>query len=196
MLTAYEKHMVTQWGFPEVHIEFNMENITGISGNVKKNINEYVDKFTLRMGDKQKGKNLFIYSTNTGGGKTTLATVVVKELVNKKKIRTAQFREATLFMDEIVRSYRRDSYDTYIEKFLTCDVFVIDDLGKEKGSEHSLEKLFMVINDRYNKKKATVITSNYSPENLKSFYEGLYEDKTKVLATMNRLEERCYFIKL
>ena len=49
---------------------------------------------------------------------------------------------------------------------MNCDLLIIDDLGKEKVSEWTLEKLYYVINSRYEDCLPIVITTNYDPEKL------------------------------
>ena len=53
-----------------------------------------------------------------------------------------------------------------ISEFINCDVLIIDDLGKEKPSEWVLEKLYYIINERYEHNKPIIVTTNFSENQL------------------------------
>ena len=50
----------------------------------------------------------------------------------------------------------------YLNLYSSVDLLIIDDLGKEKTTEWVLEKLFLIINNRYNNYLPIVITTNYN----------------------------------
>lgn len=54
-----------------------------------------------------------------------------------------------------------------IEKYSKVPLLIIDDLGKERPSEWTLEKLFTIINNRYENNLPVVITTNYNRERLR-----------------------------
>ena len=56
-------------------------------------------------------------------------------------------------------------------KMKECKVLCIDDLGNEYMTEYTHELLITIINYRYVNQKATLITSNYSPDELYNIYE-------------------------
>src|SRR5437667_246170 len=58
------------------------------------------------------------------------------------------------------------AYDELFWRMREADVLVIDDLGAEQSSSWATEKLFQLINYRYNQYSPTVITAN--PEGLNS----------------------------
>ena len=68
----------------------------------------------------------------------------------------------------------RDSYSDsevsdkdYLNLYYSVDLLVIDDLGKEKPTEWVLEKLFLIVNNRYNNYLPIVITTNYNRNQLR-----------------------------
>lgn len=69
----------------------------------------------------------------------------------------------------------RDSYSDsevsdkdYLNLYSSVDLFVIDDLEKEKPTEWVLEKLFLIVNNnRYNNYLPIVITTNYNRNQLR-----------------------------
>lgn len=58
-----------------------------------------------------------------------------------------------------------------IMKCSTCPVVLFDDMWQEKASEWVRERLYIILNDRYNRRLPTIITSNYD---LKGLYEKLW----------------------
>lgn len=56
-------------------------------------------------------------------------------------------------------------------KMKDCKVLCLDDIGNEYMTAYTHELLITIINYRYEHHKATLITSNYSPEELLNIYE-------------------------
>lgn len=107
------------------------------------------------------GKGLFIYGP-PGTGKTMLAAIVANELVARGK--SVLFTSVPDLLRDIRATFSKfgtESYDIF-QAIENVDLLVLDDLGTEKISDWVLEQLFIIINCRYNKRLATVITSNYS----------------------------------
>ncbi|MEO0563321.1 MAG: ATP-binding protein, partial [Chloroflexota bacterium] len=53
-----------------------------------------------------------------------------------------------------------DSYDATFDRVRNAEILILDDLGVENPSEWAKEKLFQLLNHRYNKKLPTVVTTN------------------------------------
>lgn len=121
---------------------------------------DYADRFKEIKG---KGIGLLIYGSY-GAGKTHLAAAVTHSLIkqNQKVI----FGTLISLLGKIKASYNdeytKENENTIINKYLNCDLLVIDDLGKEKTTDWMMEKLYYIINSRYEGLKPIIITSNYS----------------------------------
>lgn len=109
---------------------------------------------------------------NCGTGKTHLAIAIVKELIRQKGARCL-FRGYSSLLKQIQGTYSRQMIaDEETGVILTeysilrdvtdVDVLVLDDLGAEKSSEWALSMLYHVINERYNERRTTIITTNLS----------------------------------
>ncbi|HLA65204.1 MAG TPA: hypothetical protein VK600_01330 [Candidatus Saccharimonadales bacterium] len=48
----------------------------------------------------------------------------------------------------------------------TADLLVLDDLGREKQTDWALERLYVLVNERYEGLRPTIVTSNLSPDEL------------------------------
>ncbi len=97
-----------------------------------------------------------------GVGKTHLAVGILKEVIRSKGARGYFFETR-----ELLRLVR-DTYNQSVEEtemdvlrpVLEADMLVLDDLGAERTSEWVQETLGLVVNTRYNARRATVFTSN------------------------------------
>ena len=113
-------------------------------------------------------KGLVLYGPH-GVGKTHLAVGILKEVIRTKGGRGYFFETRELL--KLVRdTYNRSTEETEMEVLapvLDADLLVLDDLGAEKTSEWVQETLGLVVNTRYNAKRATIFTSNLvdSPDN-------------------------------
>jgi DNA replication protein DnaC len=107
----------------------------------------------------------------TGRGKTHLATATVHAFAQSGK-GNALFRKAPDLFEEL-----RDAYDpaaTYslnslVQLYESRDLLVIDDLGSEyhkpgDGVDWIDEKLFRIVDSRYERRKRTLITTNLRPD--------------------------------
>ncbi len=117
--------------------------------------------------------NLLI-SGNTGTGKTHLSTAIAKEIITRgfDVIYDSAQNIVSDFEADKFRSGYSPSYEPKGEKYLECDLLIIDDLGTEFASQFTVSCLYNLINTRHNKGLSTIISTNLSPEKLKSEYDG------------------------
>ena len=115
--------------------------------------------------------NLLFYGT-VGTGKSFLSICIAKEILEKGHS-VLYFSAASLFSliqtntydfkkSEELRSLYDDLYNT--------ELLIIDDLGTEHVSNTSIPQLFTCINERLNRNKSTIITTNFSLDDIKSMY--------------------------
>ncbi|WP_078665681.1 MULTISPECIES: ATP-binding protein [Carboxydocella] len=116
---------------------------------------------------KKQGLGL-IFTGSYGTGKTHLAAAICHELILQgyqpifgTMINLLEKIKATYDDD-----YARENEEQVINKYINCDLLIIDDLGKERPTEWAVEKLYYIINSRYEKNKPILITSNYDIEKL------------------------------
>lgn len=117
----------------------------------------------------KKGYGMYLWG-DKGTGKTYLTACMANELINQYKV--------VLFTNffEISKSIRatfkgNGSEVNIINKIADVDFLFIDDLGTEivtkDGEDNWLqEKIFEIINKRYNNMKPTIFSSNYSLQQL------------------------------
>lgn len=105
----------------------------------------------------KQGQGFFIHGSN-GTGKTTLAMAVGIILAETDSNVLAV---STYDLMEAMRS-RKDEDHTLFAHASTCDVLILDDLGKEaSNTAYACERLFAIIDKRDKAMLPTIITSNY-----------------------------------
>lgn len=94
----------------------------------------------------------------TGAGKTHLAYAIAKTAI--------EHGMATLWatvpdlLDSLRASYEDHAYEDSMKALETVPLVVLDDLGTEHATSWAVEKLFQIINGRYNRRLPLVVTTN------------------------------------
>ena len=115
--------------------------------------------------------NLFFYGT-VGTGKSFLSGCVAKELIERGH--SVIYFGATGLFDLLSKNSfdyknREELRSTYADLY-QCDLLIIDDLGTELTNQFVTSQLFALLNERHMGKKATVISTNLSLEELRNRY--------------------------
>ena len=116
---------------------------------------EYVRNF-----GEEKGSILFTGST--GCGKTFLSNCIARELIQRGF--SVVYLTATDMFD-ILSDSRFGNRDEEEAKdraayILDCDLLIVDDLGTELINTFTASQLFYCVNERLNRKKGTIISTN------------------------------------
>ena len=96
-----------------------------------------------------------------GCGKTHLAAAIKNER-DKHGLQTL-FRTAPDLLDYLRNTYAPDSkitYDRGFDAIRNADVLILDDYGSHSSTPWAEEKLFQLLNHRFNARLPTVITTN------------------------------------
>ncbi len=115
--------------------------------------------------------NLFFYGT-VGTGKSFLSGCVAKELIEKGNL--IIYFSATRLFNELSRcAFQRDNREElsgFLDDLFGCDLLIIDDLGTELTNSFVASQLFSCLNERHLRKKATIISTNLSLQELSDRY--------------------------
>ena len=82
-----------------------------------------------------------------------------------------------------------------LERYSSCEMLVLDDLGKESSSRWSLTTLFTIVNARYEGMRPTVVTSQYTLSQLRSRLASTGEAETAA-AIASRIAATCADVEL
>jgi DNA replication protein DnaC len=104
-----------------------------------------------------------VFMGETGCGKTHLASAIVNYRYQAGK--PALFVVVPEFLDHLRSAFSPESkisYDKLFESVKTASLLVLDDFGEQSTTPWAKEKLYQVLNYRYNARLATVITTRRS----------------------------------
>lgn len=149
--------------------------------NPVKKVKEYIKTYKKR----DKNGDWLVLTGGYGLGKTHLAIASIKKILkyyarkyaekHKHQLSYGRFNPKGLFKtsSELIQEIR-DTYDSdkkneeeLMTKLQTVSLLVIDDLGTEKASDWQHEKMYLILNYRYNQLKNTIITTNLNTNELK-----------------------------
>ena len=119
---------------------------------------EYVKTFSL---DKPKS---LILQGSYGTGKSHIAYAIAKAIKNEGY--SVAFMHIPMLMERIKATYNRNATETtdeLVQLLSSIDLLVLDDVGVE-NTEHTLNKLFSIVDNRVGKNN--IFTTNFSDKEL------------------------------
>ena len=127
------------------------------------------------------GEGLYIWSSNTGNGKTSWACKIMGYYFRKIAFSSGLENEGLYiylptFLDDLRNSYSNPSpeFDKELEMVKGCKLLIIDDIGAERVTEWVRERIVSIINTRSANGLCTIYTSNLS---LKGLTDKLGDDR-------------------
>lgn len=130
-----------------------------------KEAKKYADEFS------RDSKNLLLIGT-TGTGKTHLTTAIAKTVIEngfEVLYDSAQNIVAAFEYDRFKSGYGQ--YEARGEKYLECELLILDDLGTEFSNQFTVSCIYNLLNTRLNKGLPTIISTNLGAGELLSRYE-------------------------
>ncbi len=133
-----------------------------IIGSCKEFVSDFDSKY----------ENLLFFG-GVGVGKTFLTNCIANELL-KQGHSVIYFTAFQLFDTLAKYAFRSSEISEDIgrvhEDIFDCDLLIIDDLGTEMTNGFVLGQLFLIINERDNRNRSTIISTNLSIEELSDRY--------------------------
>lgn len=127
-----------------------------------------------------------------GTGKTTQACRVLKAYVRRYQRdgwASARFMSVPDWLASMRGKWGPEEEDAY-RRAASCKLLLLDDIGKGKPTDWALERLFRLIDERYNEERMTVYTSQKSLTELAGkLAEGGDPDTAEAIAS--RIAECC-----
>lgn len=142
----------------------------GVSNTVLGQVMDYLANDAANVAS---GTGMTLWSPDKGTGKTMLATLVFKALLAQGHDGYfTQFNEMLDFFSDGWRD--ADERSWFTKKVRNTGVLVVDDMGREyKGRAEIAEAMFdSVIRARVAAARPTIITTNYTPEQMLQGYGG------------------------
>ena len=165
----------------EKHANATLRSFVTQNGNEQllKIITKYINRFD-EMYERNQG---LLFWGGVGTGKSYAAAVIANELMNRKvPVLMTSFAK-------ILKESWSTSYDG-TSKFNRVKLLIIDDLGVERSTEYALEKMYDVIDGRYQSKKPIIITTNLTIDQMKK------ETDIKYVRVYDRIFEMCYPVRV
>lgn len=133
-----------------------------------------------------------------GVGKTHLAVAILRELIERYQV-SGLFYQFGALLRRIQDSYNPISQTSelaVLQPVFDADVLVLDELGASKPTDWVRDTMMQIINTRYNDKRLTIFTTNFSDKrrNEKDTTE-LLEDRIGV-PLRSRLYEMCKTVEI
>lgn len=139
-----------------------------------------------------KGIGIYLFG-DKGTGKSRITACMANELMdNYYTVLYTNFAEISKYIRNTFKTHESE-YD-FLERLTNIDFLFIDDFGTELVSKNDQdlwlqEKVFEVVNKRYNNNKPIIFTSNYS-------LRQLIEERGMADKTVDRINEMCTVMKL
>ena len=130
-----------------------------------------------------------VLTGNSGSGKTHLAAAIANQCIGMR-IRT-YFMVVPDLLDHLRATFGPNSdvtYDELFEQVRTVPLLILDDLGAQTSSPWAGEKLFQVLNHRFNAQLPTIVTTNVPLDRLDESLQSRLTDPA--LSTVVEVERR------
>lgn len=133
---------------------------------------------------------LFLYGT-VGTGKTRIAAAIGNYRIDRGE--PAVFMVVPELLDHLRAAYSPNSeigYDQLFESLKNTPLLILDELGMDTATPWAREKLYQLINHRYNSRVPTVITMNMEAEPIDERLWSRINDRN--LTTVCEVQARDY----
>jgi len=104
----------------------------------------------------------------TGAGKTHIAVGILRQVIDKGY--TGLYCNVPDLLARLRATYESHSEESeadVIEACCACDLLILDDLGSESTTEWVLDRLYLLINRRYESLRPIIVTTNCNEEELR-----------------------------
>lgn len=169
----------------------NFENFDVTDDN--KDSIEMIKKYT-ELCIKDEMKNGIIIYGNIGYENTYIVSSIANKIIENGKIVLLEM--ASSIMDRIKECFNKKAIteSEIIELYSNVDMLIINDFGSETISKWALEKLYKIINNRYENELPLVITTRYNKEEL--LEQMSIENQELAEEFIQILYRMCYGISL
>ena len=138
--------------------------------------------------DAKPKKGMYIYG-GAGTGKTFLASLIAREYI--LNFSNVVFGDVPSLLGDLKATFGTGNTEDLLNRYIDCDLLVLDDIGTEQVSDWSASVLYRLVNGRYNADKPIIVTSNYDLNGLSKRLKTPNDDfvSTRIIS---RFKEMCY----
>ena len=157
------KKLIAAARIPRRYGKCSFANFNSSPGTSQDNALLHAHKFANEYPAVERG---LLFMGPAGVGKTHLAVSIIKDLIEKGF--AGLFYEFGSLLKEIQDSYNPISKSSELKVLapvFQADVLVLDELGATVPTDWVRDTMYQIINKRYNDKKLTIFTTNYSDKN-------------------------------
>lgn len=124
----------------------------------------YAQTFAAGAGD-------LLFSGATGLGKTLLSACIARQVADRG-FSVVYESAIRLFSDFEAEKFgaAQEENRGLTQKYLNCDLLIIDDLGTEMTTQFTVSALYHVVNSRMMERRSTIISTNLLPDALETRY--------------------------
>ena len=150
--------------------------------------------------------NGIYFSGKSGVGKTHLAAAVLNKIITDCPTTPVLAMSMQEMIARLKQSYDRGDDDNeaaeheIIKTYVEVPLLLIDDLGSEQPTEWATDRIFQIVNGRYNNNAPTIVTSNYALDELAARLTPKRRedagDRTDGIKIADRLAEMCVHFAL
>jgi len=173
-------------GIPDRFKERTLENYI-IENEGQQRALDFANKFVDDYTEGRRGQSA-IFTGDRGTGKTHIAVGMAQRMIVKNGA-TAVFVTVQRLIRSIRETWHKDCEKTeseVIAMYADPDLLILDEVGVQAGSENEKQILFDLLNERYERRKSTIMLTNLSVEESKVFlgervFDRLREDGGKFI---------------
>lgn len=139
---------------------------------VVRTLRDYAENFSVEHADRMTAGGNLLLVGGTGLGKTHLSTAVAKAVLDRgfDVLYTGATGMVAAFENARFGSSIGMTDTNDIDRFYSCDLLIIDDLGTEVSNQFTTSSIYNVINTRLNLRRPTIISTNLMQDELRRRY--------------------------
>ena len=156
--------LISGQGFENFSLEMYPQDVREQMACLFEDLKEYAFAFS-----KESSNILFV--GGTGLGKTHLSTAIAKTVIEKGYY--VIYETATNIFSDFESDRFRDRFageEPVSQKYMECDLLIIDDLGTEVVTNFTVSCLYNLINTRLNKKLPIILSTNLNSQEIRKLY--------------------------
>lgn len=153
---------------------------------------EIVRNYVKTWDDKLATGDSLVICGNAGTGKTHLACAMAKDIINQGA--TVTYTKSADIFRRVKDTYSHsDETVTQIyDELRQVDLLVVDEIGRNLGSDTEKMILFDIINARYEDCKPIILISNLCADETQNYITGAGFDRMREIAIFISLEGKSY----